>query len=299
MGQSLNALIEEYKVVLQTSELAKSTIRNKKTTLNMFSRWAEENALTDISAIKARHMRAFFLYRQQQGTGRGVREQNYIHLNVFFKWVKREHKKAIKNNPMAKVQKPDYKPPLVTFPDIDVIDQMIDTCDDSFAGRRDRLLLLLYKQTGGRATEITQLDVLDVDQEEQVIYIRHGKGGKTREVPYGTETTIAFTQYLIARKEHNYAHLSRLFLGIRGAFGYGGVSKMFRTRSLMVGDQPLKPHSFRHAFVHRAKQMGVTEDALMELMGWSSRAMLDRYARSMRKERAHEEYRKKMQSKEE
>lgn len=85
-----------------------------------------------------------------------------------------------------------------------------------------------------------------------------------------------------------------------GSFGYGGLRNVFYSRSLMVSDAKLSPHKFRHAFVHMAKTKGVTEDALLELCGWSTRAMLDHYGRSMRKERANDEYRAKMgRSKEE
>lgn len=302
MPVSLKEALDEYYVVLETSELAKRTVSTNINSLRQFKKWAdntEDFPLDDISQIKAKHMRLFFHHRKvNQGVGAGARQQNYIHLNSFFKWLTKEYKKELKKNPLAKVDRPSYKPPVIEFPLADTIDKMISTCDHTFKGTRDRLLLCLFKETGGRANEILSLEEKDIHEVEQYIDIRFGKGGKTREVPYGEDTAVAIIAYKAARKEHRLAHLPAFFLGYQAPLQYDGLNNMFKDRSFEVSGEEITPHKLRHWFVHLAKERGVSEDALMELMGWSTRTMLDRYALSMRKERAHQEYRKKLSGKE-
>src|SRR3954449_6646015 len=48
---------------------------------------------------------------------------------------------------------------------------------------RTGLMLQTLLETGARASELVQLRVEDVSLTERVVTIRHGKGGKHREVP--------------------------------------------------------------------------------------------------------------------
>lgn len=300
MPITLKQALDEYEIVLVTSELSPNTVNLKRSHLRTFYKWALESKTfphTDVSQIKPKHMREYFYFRKVvQCVGAGTRKQSHIHLNGFFKWLTKEYRKQLKKNPMDKVDRPIYNLPEVDFPDLNIIDKMIESCEtDSFKGIRDRLLLLLFKQTGARAHEVLALTEYDIFEIDQYIRIRQGKGGKYREVPYGDETAIAIIAYKRVRKEHRFADSPYFFIGGRGTFKYGGLNHMFKSRSLDVSDQKITPHKFRHAFVHLAKVNKVTEDALMELLGWSTRAMLDHYGRAFRAQRAHDEYREKMQ----
>lgn len=302
MAKTLAEVIQEYRVALEHSGKRPRTITSHNSTLNVFQRWAIQDPTMpdhDISLIKPKHIRAFFHYREvEQGAGAGVRQQNQIHLKAFFEWVTKTHKKTLKKNPLNKVEPIRYKPPVIAFEDEEVIDKVIAVCEpDTFVGTRDRLLLLTYKETGGRATEILALEEDDYHELEQYVHIRFGKGGKKRKVPYGDETALALFYYKIKRKEHRNADAKEFFLGQKGPLKYQGMRGILARRCEQAGIDISRLHGLRHAFVHKAKINEVSDDALMELMGWSTRTMLDRYALAMREERAIREYRKKMQRK--
>jgi integrase/recombinase XerD len=53
-------------------------------------------------------------------------------------------------------------------------------------GIRDRAILETFYSTGMRRSELTALDIGDLDAAAQTIHIRKGKGGKGRMVPVGT-----------------------------------------------------------------------------------------------------------------
>lgn len=296
MAPALEEMIEEYLVFLEVEGKRPSTIKMKRSLLTIFQRWMAKNYPDlPVKQIRAKHLAEYLLYRRENGLSKGSEHQNYVNLGAFFKWAMKMYPKHVKKNPTTKIARPKYTPPIKEFPDIDIIEKMIAACDTtSFKGARDKLLFTLIKETGGRAIEILSLRVDDFNEAYQYIHIREGKGGKPREVPYGDATTLALIAYKEHRAQHRYAHLPEMFLGQRGPFKYEGLRLIFKEYSLMVGTKVLTPHSFRHAFVDLCKRRGVTEDAMMELLGWSTRAMLDHYAKAGRAQRAIMEYREKL-----
>jgi integrase len=74
----------------------------------------------------------------------------------------------------------------------------------------------------------------------------------------------------------------------RGRLTDSGIAQAVRRRGQLVGIAGLHPHDLRHAWMHHMDRAGASRETLMAIGGWSSDAMLRRYASSTGNERAIE-----------
>jgi len=221
--------------------------------------------------------------------------QQYRSLQQFFRWLAAEDEIA---DPMARLRAPKVAQKPVPFFTSGELSKLEKACRGStFAQRRDAAILAVLTATGIRLAELAGIcyhpddpGQSDVDLQRREIYIR-GKRGKDRIVRIDHEAARRVDRYLRARARHPQAHRSRLWLGAggRGPLTRDGIYQIVRRRGDQAGVR-VYPHRFRHHFSHAWLERGGAEGDLMELNGWSSPQMLQRYGGSARGARARRHY---------
>jgi integrase/recombinase XerD len=150
----------------------------------------------------------------------------------------------------------------------------------STSGIRDRALLELLYGSGLRISELTGLDVDDVDLEGGSLRVM-GKGGKEREVPLGSFGRDAVGAYLTRGRPPLATGRGRgaLFLNARG----GRLSRQSCARVLgryvrLAGiDRRVTLHSLRHSFATHLLEGGADVRVVQELLGHASVATTQVY----------------------
>ncbi|GAC1582919.1 MAG: tyrosine recombinase XerC [Candidatus Dormibacteria bacterium] len=214
----------------------------------------------------------------------------YRALNVFFNWLVEEEE--IERSPMAKMHPPRVvvNPPAVV--DVDTQRRLLKVCEGKdFISRRDTAILALLIDTGMRLAEISGLTVDDLDLELNTLTVV-GKGNRERHLQFGRRAASAVDRYLRARVTHPAAESPRLWLGHAGPMTSYGLADIVGRRGRQAGLPGLHPHLFRHSFAHAWLASGGQETDLMQLGGWRSRTMLDRYGASAASQRAREAHRR-------
>jgi site-specific recombinase XerD len=171
---------------------------------------------------------------------------------------------------------------------------LIKACQGkAFIDRRDEAIARLMIETGMRAGEVIGLGTDDVDLAQGLAVIRRGKGGKGRVVPFGPEVARSIDRYLRLRHRHRLAQTGALWLGGGDqTFAYHGLRVALRERAEMAGIKGFHLHLLRHTAASRWLAAGGSENGLMAVAGWSSRAMLDRYTQASASDRATAESRR-------
>ncbi|MGB9464615.1 MAG: tyrosine recombinase XerC [Candidatus Acidiferrum sp.] len=162
--------------------------------------------------------------------------------------------------------------------------------DESLYLRRDRALLELLYAAGLRVSELTGLNVGDIEQKERMLRVR-GKGDKERIVPYGSKAQEALEKYWPLREQlllqasssrgrHRDApHTEAVFLNYAGRrLTQRSVGRIVKKYVRLVNvNWDLHPHSLRHAFATHLLADGADLRAIQELLGHQSLSTTQKY----------------------
>ena len=154
--------------------------------------------------------------------------------------------------------------------------------------RRDRALLELLYAAGLRVSELTGLNLADMEQKERMLRVR-GKGNKERIVPYGAKAEEALEKYWPLREqllEQTYRtsggqgpQAEAVFLNYSGRRltqrSVGRIVKKYVRMANVNWD--LHPHSLRHAFATHLLADGADLRAIQELLGHQSLSTTQKY----------------------
>ena len=214
---------------------------------------------------------------------------HYRNLRVFFVWlVKRKH--IMTGNPMATTEAPRVPTKLVPILTDDDHEQLLAACEGrDFCAIRDRALILFFKDTGARVSEVGNLDVdaimLGLRQARVM-----GKGRKERMVGFGSDAGLALARYLKARTKlmaERGVTSSNLWLNHWGRpLTVQGIKWGLRRRGQQAGVAKVHAHRFRHSFAHDWKSNQGSNEGLMGIGGWSSSKMVEHYGKIARANRA-------------
>ena len=138
---------------------------------------------------------------------------------------------------------------------------------------RDLAILELFYSSGLRLSELTGLNLLDLDLLSDQVKVR-GKGRKERLVPLGSRASRVLRQYLDIRETvaaRPGADRRAVFLGRRGRRLTPRSVQRIAHRALdAVGGDGLRTHSLRHTFATHLLDAGADLRAVQELLGHAS-----------------------------
>ncbi|MCA9386237.1 tyrosine-type recombinase/integrase, partial [Candidatus Dojkabacteria bacterium] len=159
---------------------------------------------------------------------------------------------------------------------------------------RNRAILELLFSTGMRISELTNLDIEDLNYdparkkiEDNKIYV-YGKGKKQRYV-YMTERAITFLERYLSSREDDFP---ALFIPYRGQrvneieldsirISQRYVQSIIKRYRKLVGISiPTTPHSLRHGFATYLAEEGANPAAIQHLLGHESLQTTTRYVHS-------------------
>lgn len=152
--------------------------------------------------------------------------------------------------------------------------RLIDSCDGTSKGVRDRALLELLYATGARISEASALDVRDVDLSQGQVRL-FGKGSKERVVPLYHSAAQAVGEYLEASRPRLLrpgGEKDALFLSSRGRrMSAAALRDAFEAHVAAAGlDPALTPHAMRHTFATELLGGGADLRSVQELLGHES-----------------------------
>ena len=258
-----------------------ATIESYAKDLSMFQEFLEGlNPDASWTAVEAGDVREWVIYLlDEQRMSASSVNRKLSALRSFYKYLRRVGRVSI--NPMEKVVAPKKKRPLPYFVRESEMDKLLElTAEDrSFKGIRDRLILMMFYETGIRRAELLGMTDASVDLKAKQIKVT-GKRNKQRIVPFGKELESEINAYRTAREETlGQQTFPALFVTEEGtAMKETQISKIVKDNlSKVTTIKKRSPHVLRHSFATAMLNNHADLTSIQKLLGHESVATTEIY----------------------
>lgn len=221
----MNRLLYEFLDHAKRRRLKAHTTDDYRRTIGEFFRFVNENYpdIKDITGITRDIVLSYekYLITKKDAKGRiisrGRRRRYLSNLKTFFAYLQREER--IYADPTVNIAIPNEKRRILKdVLTIEEMDKLIKICPgDTTKGLRDRAILELLYSAGIRADELCNIELEDIDLDEMLLFVRKGKLGSQRLIPFGQSSKYWIEKYLErARPLISGPGDSLLFVSMRG-----------------------------------------------------------------------------------
>jgi integrase/recombinase XerC len=295
MTEHLNAFLRYLELNRNTSP---HTLRAYDSDLSQFIAHAAAQAGVkrgelDPARLDRAAIRSFLAEMHKAGQSRATAARKLAAIRTFLRYLQREA--IIASDPGALVATPkrDVRMP-AHLSEQEMAQLIAAAADGTPLGRRDRAILELFYASGLRLSELTGLDVPDVNLSAKMVRVL-GKGGKQRIVPFNSTTAAAIRAYLkdramlvaaappaASRARTAPARGVRrepLFVNYRGGrLTVRSVDRLVRRYVASFSQRlGISPHALRHSFATHLLQRGADLRVIQELLGHARLSTTQRY----------------------
>ncbi len=146
------------------------------------------------------------------------------------------------------------------------VKQIIDNCKNTPEGQRDKLIIKLLIATGARISEILNLEIKDVENQDYEFIKILGKGSKYRIVPIYDELENQIKKYIeVDRKQLKNVELThKLFPQTRRENFWKRLKKISKDAKI---EKNVYPHIFRHSIATVLLSNGADIRVVQEILG--------------------------------
>jgi integrase/recombinase XerC len=244
--------------------------------------------------ISTRVLRAYLVWLHERGYAKTTIARRIAAVRSWFRFLCRQGTLTV--NPADGLRGPRKDKTLPHFLDERALDKLLAAPPaDSPLGLRDRAILETLYSAGLRVSELTGLNLADVDLDSGLASVR-GKGKKERLAMLGAGAAKALKRWLTVRSEvleGRRRASDAVFLNKNGTrLTSRSVGRLLEKYLPRAGLDPrTSPHSLRHSFATHLLDRGADIRSVQELLGHRSLATTQIYTH-VTTQRLHDSYQK-------
>lgn len=221
--------------------------------------------MEDLISVKHTLVRSWMQELSEEGNSNKTINRKISALRSFFKWMRKQG--MVEGSPLQKIKAPKVEKRLPNFVKESQLktEKDLEIFADNFEGRRDRLMIEMFYQTGIRLSELIGLKNEDVQPEHIKVL---GKRNKERIIPISKELYQHVSTYRVERAKK--AQNTPEFFVLESGFKLY-PKLVYRKINIYLGKvtdlDKRSPHVLRHTFATHMLNNGAGLETLKELLG--------------------------------
>ena len=251
--------------------MSKNTIISYSLDLKGLQSWLQSNNKNLMNCSES-DLNSFLATKFDNGIAASSITRSLSSIKGFYNWL--QVSGSIQINPSELIESPKVGRKLPINLSENDIDRLLDAPDcATLRGKRDKTILELLYATGLRISELTNLELSQIDLKRGLIKIL-GKGGKERIVPIGETALDWVRDYLdnvrkdiINKNDNIYLFLSDKGTKLSRKLCWNFISSYSKR---VLDNKYISPHSLRHAFATHLLNNGADLRSVQMLLGHSS-----------------------------
>ena len=220
--------------------------------------------------MKQADIRAHIAARHRKGMGSKSLQRELSAIRSFYTFLLKNSLAEI--NPAQHIKAPKQARKLPKTLDVDQVNGLLDAGTSSPLEIRDLAMFELFYSSGLRLSELSSLDIADLDLSDCSLLVRLGKGGKSRVLPIGSKAVTAINNWLQERVKMSASTDTALFVTTKGRrLGQRSIELRLSQWCKKKGIQEhIHPHMLRHSFASHLLESSQDLRAVQELLGHSN-----------------------------
>jgi len=224
-----------------------------------------------ITDVDRQLVRRFIVHQREAGLSNATVVRRVNCLRSFWQFL--DQAELVTDNPIDGIRLPKTRTELPTYLTDEEMRRLLQAAGRthySNLASRDKAVIGMFLFAGLRRQELIGVHVPDVNWEDRIIRVRHGKGGRMRVIPMVRELRELLEAWLAERPR---CHHDLLFTNReKQPLGRHAVAVTFKRAKRMAGiDRPeVTVHTLRHSFACALLRGGASVVAIQRLMGHAS-----------------------------
>ena len=234
--------------------------------LNQFNLYLSESySGIEFQKVEMIHVRSYMVHLLESKLAKSTVARKVSSIKSLYKFMKKEQ--LISSSPIQLLETPKIDSRLPVFLKEEEVVNLFEEFkfEDSFSGKRDKMILYLFYQTGIRLSELIGIKDVDVRNGELKVL---GKRNKERIIPLSNNIQPLIDQYLNLKDELGFKK-KYFFVTDNGnklyeKFVYRKVNYYL---SMVSSKQKKSPHILRHTFATHMLNNGADLNSIKEILG--------------------------------
>jgi integrase/recombinase XerC len=246
------------------------TVNSYQRDIERLSGYCKEKLILNWTEIKQADVRAHIAGRHRKGMGSKSLQRELSAIRSFYTFLLKNG--LAESNPAQHIKAPKQARTLPKTLDVDQVNGLLDAGANSPLEIRDLAMFELFYSSGLRLSELSSLDLIDLDLSDRSLIVRSGKGGKSRVLPIGGKAVTAINNWLQGRAKMTAIDNVALFVTTKGRrLGQRSIELRLSLWCKKKGiDQHIHPHMLRHSFASHLLESSQDLRAVQELLGHSN-----------------------------